>query len=229
MLLGLWFLTHKSLNRTSEHLHFVLLAEFPFRLLGRRAVGVGFVNEFTVAIAAFGFAVVKRIPDHRMPKRAAPAVAGYAALVDVNHFRVRGFGLAGHLKIPFFPTCRAARASSRFSVTLTSLSLPDLFRQSSVRVIFLDCRDKPGNDSFKWFSNVANFSYHGEMQKFLIIAGIVFIAVGLLWPLLSKLGIGRLPGDILIRREGFTLYFPLTTMIVVSIVLTLIFRFWGGK
>jgi hypothetical protein len=66
------------------------------------------------------------------------------------------------------------------------------------------------------------------VQKFLIIAGIVLIAAGLLWPLISKIGLGRLPGDILIRREGFSLYFPLTTMIIISIVLTLIFRFWGG-
>ncbi len=72
-------------------------------------------------------------------------------------------------------------------------------------------------------------AYCCAVQKFLIIAGVVLVAIGLLWPVLSKLGIGRLPGDILIRREGFTLYFPLTTMIIVSIILTLIFRFWGGK
>ncbi len=66
------------------------------------------------------------------------------------------------------------------------------------------------------------------MQKFLIIAGVLLLAAGLLWPVLSKLGLGRLPGDIMIRREGLTLYFPLTTMIIVSIVLTLIMRFWGG-
>ena len=67
------------------------------------------------------------------------------------------------------------------------------------------------------------------MQKLLIIIGVMLVATGLLWPVLSKLGIGRLPGDILIRREGLTLYLPLTTMIIISIVLTLIFRFWGGK
>jgi hypothetical protein len=66
------------------------------------------------------------------------------------------------------------------------------------------------------------------MQKLLIILGIILLVAGLLWPFLSKLGIGRLPGDIIIRREGFSLYFPITTMIIVSIVLTLIFRF-GGK
>ena len=65
------------------------------------------------------------------------------------------------------------------------------------------------------------------MQKLLITIGVILIAVGLLWPLLSKLEIGRLPGDIIIRREGFSFYFPITTMIIVSVVLTLIFRFWG--
>lgn len=65
------------------------------------------------------------------------------------------------------------------------------------------------------------------MQKLLITLGIVLLAAGLLWPVISKLGLGRLPGDIIVRREGFTFYFPLTTMIIISIVLTLIFRFWG--
>ena len=65
------------------------------------------------------------------------------------------------------------------------------------------------------------------MQKLLITIGVILLVTGLLWPVLSKLGIGRLPGDIVIRREGFTFYFPVTTMILVSVVLTLIFRFWG--
>ena len=70
------------------------------------------------------------------------------------------------------------------------------------------------------------------MQKFLITAGIILLVAGLLWPLIAKLGpylnLGRLPGDIVIRREGFSFFFPVTTMIIVSIVLTLIFR-WLGK
>ncbi len=65
------------------------------------------------------------------------------------------------------------------------------------------------------------------MQKFLITAGIILLVTGLLWPVISKLGLGRLPGDIVIKREGFAFYFPITTMIIVSIVLTLIFRFFG--
>ncbi len=65
------------------------------------------------------------------------------------------------------------------------------------------------------------------MQKFLITAGIILLVTGLLWPLISKLGLGRLPGDTVIKREGFSFFFPVTTMVIISIVLTLIFRFWG--
>ncbi|GJL90800.1 DUF2905 domain-containing protein [Hyphococcus sp.] len=67
------------------------------------------------------------------------------------------------------------------------------------------------------------------MRKLLITLGIILLVEGLLWPSLSKLGLGRLPGDLHIEREGFSLYFPITTMIIVSIVLTLIFRFGGGS
>ncbi len=61
------------------------------------------------------------------------------------------------------------------------------------------------------------------MQRTLIIIGLLILAAGLLWPWLSRLGLGRLPGDILIRREGYTFYFPLMTSILVSVVLTLLF------
>ncbi|MFM9816820.1 UNVERIFIED_CONTAM: DUF2905 domain-containing protein [Spiribacter pallidus] len=60
------------------------------------------------------------------------------------------------------------------------------------------------------------------MQKLLVTIGLVILIIGLLWPVISKLGLGRLPGDILIRREGFTFYFPLATSIIVSVVVTLI-------
>ncbi len=60
------------------------------------------------------------------------------------------------------------------------------------------------------------------MSRLLIVLGVVLVLIGLLWPWLSKLGLGRLPGDILIRRDGFTFYFPLTTSIIVSILLTVI-------
>ena len=60
------------------------------------------------------------------------------------------------------------------------------------------------------------------MQRLLIVAGAILLATGLLWPWISRLGLGRLPGDIRIERDGFTFYFPLTTGIVISLVITLI-------
>ena len=58
------------------------------------------------------------------------------------------------------------------------------------------------------------------MSRSLIIIGVVLILIGLLWPAISKLGLGRLPGDIVIERENFRLYIPLTTSIIVSVVLS---------
>ncbi len=60
------------------------------------------------------------------------------------------------------------------------------------------------------------------MARWLVILGLVLVAAGLLWPWLGKLGFGRLPGDIVIERENFRLYLPITTSILVSIVLSLV-------
>ena len=60
------------------------------------------------------------------------------------------------------------------------------------------------------------------MSRVLIIFGVVLIAVGLLWPVVSKLGFGRLPGDIVIERENFRVYIPIATSIIVSVVLSLL-------
>ena len=60
------------------------------------------------------------------------------------------------------------------------------------------------------------------MQRLLIVLGLILLAVGLLWPWLTKLGLGRLPGDIRIERDGFGFYFPLTTGLIVSIVISVI-------
>jgi hypothetical protein len=62
-----------------------------------------------------------------------------------------------------------------------------------------------------------------RMQRFLILAGLVLLLTGLLWPWLSKLGLGRLPGDIVIERENTRIYFPIATSILISLVLSLIF------
>ena len=61
------------------------------------------------------------------------------------------------------------------------------------------------------------------MQRLFVLLGVVLLAVGLFWPWLQKLPFGRLPGDIFIKREGFQFFFPLTTCILISIVLTLLF------
>lgn len=63
------------------------------------------------------------------------------------------------------------------------------------------------------------------MARFLIVLGIVLVGAGLLWPLLQKAGIGRLPGDIVIERENFRLYFPLATSLIISALISLIFWF----
>jgi hypothetical protein len=65
------------------------------------------------------------------------------------------------------------------------------------------------------------------MSRTLIIFGLVLVAAGLLWPFLSKLGLGRLPGDIVIERENFTFYLPLGTSLLISVVLSLIFWLLG--
>ncbi len=61
------------------------------------------------------------------------------------------------------------------------------------------------------------------MARFLIILGITLVITGLLWPMLHRLGLGRLPGDIVIERENARLYIPLGTSLVASIALSLIF------
>ncbi len=62
------------------------------------------------------------------------------------------------------------------------------------------------------------------MQKLLVVLGLLILIIGIAWPWLSKLPIGRLPGDFVIRGENSTFYFPLATMIIVSILLSVIFR-----
>jgi len=61
-----------------------------------------------------------------------------------------------------------------------------------------------------------------SISRLLIIFGLVLVAVGLLWPLVAKLGLGRLPGDIVIERENFRLYLPIGTSVLISAILSLI-------
>jgi hypothetical protein len=60
------------------------------------------------------------------------------------------------------------------------------------------------------------------MQRTLIALGLVLIAAGVLWPFLGKLGLGRLPGDIVIERPNVSFYFPLATSLLISLLLSVI-------
>jgi len=62
-----------------------------------------------------------------------------------------------------------------------------------------------------------------NFPRFFIILGIVFVVIGLLWPLLQKLGLGKLPGDIVYENDRVKFYFPIMTSIIVSLVLSLLF------
>ena len=63
------------------------------------------------------------------------------------------------------------------------------------------------------------------MQRALIVIGLLILAAGLLWPWLSRLGLGRLPGDIVVERQGGAFYFPIVTCLVISVVLSVGFWF----
>jgi len=71
-------------------------------------------------------------------------------------------------------------------------------------------------------SRYGGLRYPAGVQRVLITLGLLIAVVGLLWPWIGKLGLGRLPGDLRIDKPGFTLYAPFTTMIVLSLVLSLV-------
>jgi hypothetical protein len=61
-----------------------------------------------------------------------------------------------------------------------------------------------------------------SISRLLITFGLSLVALGLLWPVISKIGLGRLPGDIVIERDNFRVYIPLATSLLVSVILSLI-------
>ena len=64
----------------------------------------------------------------------------------------------------------------------------------------------------------------GPLGKMLILLGVFIILIGVLLVIGEKIPwVGRLPGDILVRKKNFTFYFPITTSIIISIILTLFF------
>ncbi|MDX8512918.1 DUF2905 domain-containing protein [Mesorhizobium captivum] len=60
------------------------------------------------------------------------------------------------------------------------------------------------------------------MSRTLIVVGLCIVAIGLLWPWVTRIGLGRLPGDIVIEHENFRLYVPITTGILISVVVSTI-------
>ena len=62
------------------------------------------------------------------------------------------------------------------------------------------------------------------MQKILIILGLVFLFVGLLYPYIKRLGLGQMPGDLIIKSGSSTIFFPIVTCIIISVILTIIFN-----
>jgi hypothetical protein len=64
------------------------------------------------------------------------------------------------------------------------------------------------------------------MQRWLIAIGLLLVVAGIAWPWLSKLPFGRLPGDIVIEREGLRVYIPLATGLLISVVVSLLLWWW---
>ena len=63
------------------------------------------------------------------------------------------------------------------------------------------------------------------MQRALIVVGALLIVVGMAWPWIGKLGLGRLPGDIRIETQSGGFYFPIVTCLIISLVLSLVLWF----
>jgi len=66
------------------------------------------------------------------------------------------------------------------------------------------------------------------LRALLIVGGVVLVLAGLAWPFLSRY-LGRLPGDVVVRRGNFTFAFPIVTCLVISLVLTLLFWIFGRR
>ncbi len=69
-----------------------------------------------------------------------------------------------------------------------------------------------------------------DLGRTIISIGVVLVALGIIMTIAAKIpGVGRLPGDIFIKKENFSFYFPLTTCILISILLSAIMYFVGKK
>ena len=63
------------------------------------------------------------------------------------------------------------------------------------------------------------------MSRFLILLGLILLLCGVFWPVIQKIGLGRLPGDIVVERGSFRLYIPLATSVLLSLVLSFLLWF----
>lgn len=69
-----------------------------------------------------------------------------------------------------------------------------------------------------------------DLAKTLIFFGLVLVGMGVFMTFFDKVpGLGKLPGDIFLRRGSFTFYFPFTTCVLLSLILTLVFTLFGKK
>ena len=68
------------------------------------------------------------------------------------------------------------------------------------------------------------FNFQINMQKILIISGIILLLIGLLYPYIKKLGLGQLPGDILFKTGNSTFFFPVISCLIISVILTIMFN-----
>jgi hypothetical protein len=66
-----------------------------------------------------------------------------------------------------------------------------------------------------------------DVQRILIGLGALILIIGVGWPILSRVGLGRLPGDIVLRRDDITFYFPIVTCIIISVVVSVVFWFFN--
>ena len=66
-----------------------------------------------------------------------------------------------------------------------------------------------------------------QFSRYFILIGVVFLLIGLVLVVGGRLNLGRLPGDIVIKRENFTFYFPVMTGIILSILLSLLFKLYN--
>ncbi|MFV9988871.1 MAG: DUF2905 domain-containing protein [Coxiella endosymbiont of Dermacentor nuttalli] len=65
-----------------------------------------------------------------------------------------------------------------------------------------------------------------QFHKTLIFVGLILIAIGLLWPIISRIGLGHLPGDIIIRKKNFNFYFPILTSVLISLLISVLSWFF---